>query len=119
MSTSTRVLLLENEPHRVAWFQANGTACEITHVTTVPEAITRLESEPFDQLWLDHDLGTEPAAGRDVATWLIAHPECQPGLRIVTHTVNAVSGPKIRSELRAAGRSCMWVPFHETTAVRV
>lgn len=111
------VLLVEDDPLRVAWFRAAARDCQIDHVRTVPEAITLLESEFFDQLWLDHDLNTEPAAGRDVATWLVAHPDCLPQLRIYTHTVNTVSGPKIVRDLEAAGRFARWMPYHDVVTL--
>ena len=104
-------LLVEDDDRRVQWFCANMQPGEVVHVRTVPEAIAALEAERFDTLWLDHDLGTEPMAGRDVALWLAAHPACNPSMFILTHTVNAVSGPKILQTLAAAGRLCVWMPF--------
>ncbi len=114
-----RVLLVEDEDARVAWFRQHEPNAAIQHVRTVPKAIAALQSGIYEWLWLDHDLGTEPAAGRDVATWLVAHPDCNPWLRIQTHTVNAVSGPKIVRDLQTAGRDCRWVPFSQLAAAPV
>jgi CheY-like chemotaxis protein len=111
-----RILIVEDKQRRVDWFRKKygpeGEGHEI-HVTDDPDrAIELLQHlHPFDRLYLDHDLNREPKVGRDVSTWLIAHPENNPDLEIITHTVNIVSGPKIERECRAAGRNCTWSMF--------
>jgi len=105
------VLIVEDRADRVAWFRQRWADATL-HVTDDPdEAIRLLGQEPIDLLLLDHDLGKEPRAGRDVALWLLAHPEILPDLQTVTHTVNVVSGPKIQAEMEAAGRPCLWQMF--------
>ena len=105
------VLVVEDRADRVAWFRQRWADATV-HVTDDPEeAIRLLGQEPVDLLCLDHDLGKEPRAGRDVALWLIAHPEILPTLQTITHTVNVVSGPKIAAEMEAAGRPCLWQMF--------
>ena len=106
-----RVLVLENDPARLPWFER--TYGQVVWVQTVPQAIAALEDALYDYLYLDHDLDTEPAVGRDVAAWLIRHPHVQPGVRTICHSVNTVSGPKIARELTAAGRPAVWVPYFD------
>lgn len=103
------VLLVEDAPERIRWFRARYPSLDVTH--DVDHAIWLLQTQAYDLLFLDHDLGTEPKAGRDVATWLVAHPTCHPGLMIVVHSVNVVSAPKIVAELHAAWRTAKWIPF--------
>lgn len=105
------VLVVEDRADRVGWFRTRYADATV-HVTDDPdEAIRLLGQEPIDLLLLDHDLGKEPQAGRDVALWLIAHPAILPHLETITHTVNVVSGPKIVAEMQAAGRPCVWQMF--------
>ena len=103
------VLVLDDSDERHAWFQAN--LSNVTSVRTVPEAIRALETESYGMVCLDHDLGTEPAVGRDVARWLIQHAEYNPLLTVIIQSVNAVSGPKMARELTEAGRRAWWIPF--------
>ena len=52
---------------------------------TYAEGILLLrEGAPWDELWLDHDLGEEKS-GYDVMCWIEEHPELLPGsIRLVT-----------------------------------
>ena len=106
------ILVLDDDPVRHDWFTRSFE--DVVHVWTVPEMIAQLElGDEVRVIFLDHDLGTEPAVGRDVARWLIAHPERHPKASIIVHSVNVVSGPKISRELRDAGRVALWRPFPE------
>ena len=115
----THVLLVEDSLDRVQWFATAldrlGRPYDVTHD---PDTAIRwlAEGRVYADLYLDHDLGHEPRAGRDVATWLIAHPAVLPMLMITTHTVNTVSGPKIERELLDAGRFARWLPFTQLVA---
>ncbi|HJR01786.1 MAG TPA: response regulator [Methylomirabilota bacterium] len=112
-----KILLVEDFPAHIEWFRQHFVGHDITWTDEPLEAITYLAAgHHFDRLYLDHDLGKEPRAGRDVATWLIQHPKILPKLDIVTHTTNHVSGPKIKQELRAAGRPVRWRPFPDLVA---
>ena len=104
-----RRLVLDDDPIRHDWFAVRFPG--IVASRTVSEALQWLGTGDWDELYLDHDLGTEPAVGRDVAKWLIERPTVMPELRIIVHSVNIVSGPKIERELRAAGRWAGGIPF--------
>lgn len=108
-----RILLVEDFPAHIDWFRQHFVGHDLTITDEPLRAVALLERQVFDRLYLDHDLGKEPRAGRDVATWLVQHPHVLPFLEIVTHTTNHVSGPKIKRELRAAGRPVKWRPFPE------
>ena len=107
---SDRRLLVEDTPLRRDWFFDHYGKDQIDWTDDPDVAITMLQATVYETLHLDHDLG-RPGSGRDVTLWLIAHPEVQPALRIVTHTHNPVSGPKIERECLVAGRPCVWKPF--------
>lgn len=109
-------LVVEDKPARRLWFRRTIKG-PLDLTADVDQAITWLgEGRPYTALWLDHDLGTEPRAGREVALWLIAHPDVLPDLQTWVHSHNRVSGPKIERELRAAGRPATWVPFNALVA---
>jgi len=110
----SRTLILEDEEYRRLWFRKYMDYPEI--VGTVSECISLLSQQDYDELWLDHDLGTEPEVGRDVAKWLIANPDVQPRLNIFVHSINATSGPKMTRELQVGGRIVTYIPFHELIA---
>ena len=103
------VLIVEDEAWRVRWFLERYPDAVVT--ANVDAAMSWLEREPVDHLFLDHDLGTEPKVGRDVATFLAAHPAILPDLVITVHSVNVVSAPKIVADLADGGRHAEWVPF--------
>ena len=107
---SDRILLVEDTPLRRDWFFDQYGTEQIDWTDDPEVAIAHLQARSYGTLHLDHDLG-RPGSGRDVTLWLIAHPEVQPALRIVTHTHNPVSGPKIERECLVAGRPCVWKPF--------
>lgn len=99
---------------RTEWFYAGmraGRFHSMTVARTVPEAIRHLTEQDYDVVYLDYDLGTEPGGGREVARWLIGHPERSRQALIICHSVNGVSGPKIERALQAGGREARWIPF--------
>lgn len=108
------ILVVEDSEVRRAWFRERyKDANELVFTDDPDEAIELLKREKeWDILFLDHDLGKEPKAGRNVSLWLCAQPrEHQKDLYVLVHSVNVVSGPKIEREVMAAGRPCRWLPF--------
>lgn len=58
-----RILILDDELARHEGFKKRLQGHTLTHATTAADAIKALnEQEPYDQVYLDHDLGTEPMA---------------------------------------------------------
>lgn len=105
------ILLVEDEEIRRNWFKSHCGDTPLDITGDVDQAILMLSLHDYDTLWLDHDLGTEPKVGRDVAKWLIANPDRLPHMAIYVHSVNVVSGPKMVLELKEAGRPAQYVPF--------
>lgn len=113
-----RVLVIEDEEHRRAWFRERFADAHIT--ADVDEAIAWLQEREYDALFLDHDLGEKiyagsdeprPGVGRDVAEWLVRNPRVAPSMPIVVHSMNAVAADKIHAALVHAGRPVQRVPF--------
>jgi len=108
MKWDGRCLVLDDSPERIEWFR--GYCTQLDWVKTVPDAISALQRSRYNVIFLDHDLGTEPAVGRDVAKWLI-QTKAHKNTPIWVHSQNVVSGPKIERELRDAGYDVVWRPF--------
>jgi len=113
---AVKVLILDDERHRRDWFAQFYADSVVVQVETVGSAISAMEVTDFDLIHLDHDLGTEPEVGGDVARWLIEHPDVQSTARIIVHSVNAVAAPWYTKLLQEAGRSAAWIPFGQLLA---
>ena len=109
------ILVVEDDTKRIEWFKEQyKDADELVFTSDPDEAIRLLQREKeWDVMFLDHDLGKEPRAGRNVTQWLCEQPrEIQQDLYVLVHSVNVVSGPKIEREVTEAGRYCRWLPFY-------
>lgn len=118
-----KILILDDEQVRHDYFKKIFSAqpeAQLTHVTTVAEAIDELEkNSPFDLVHLDHDLQDTDympypveRTGADVAHFITRFmaKELHPA-RVVVHSVNSVGGPNIRNILQDAGIPVVWAPF--------
>ena len=106
-----RILIVEDDAERIAWFRRTFAEATKNITGDTLEAIILLGTHEYTHLYLDHDLGTEPRVGRDVARWLIDHPGVQPNLLTIVHSMNVVSADKIVRELADAGRPVLRMPF--------
>lgn len=111
-----RILLVEGDQKRADLLQGLA-ECDCDLTPDPDQAIGWLQERVYSDLWLNHDLGHEPAhpgqVGRKVSLWLCSHPEVQPWLVTRIHSMNPVSAPKIERELCAAGRPATWVPLRQ------
>jgi CheY-like chemotaxis protein len=89
-----RILLLDDDMYRHKAYRQRLIGSILTGVETSKECIKVLEeSETFDVILLDHDLGgrvyvpSGPDTGYEVAEWLRDHPEKMPQL-VILHTGN-------------------------------
>ena len=90
-----RLLILDDDQIRHNHFKKLYSEENITHVYTAEETINTLKSEePFDYIFLDHDLGGQQmvesgkGTGYEVAQWIADNPECLPNNQIVIHSLN-------------------------------
>ena len=101
------ILVLEDDHSRVAVFQKNLIGTNTVFVETVEDAIANLESNAWDYLFLDHDLGGEQmvesgeGTGYAVAEWLVENPDRKP-VNIVIHSYNPVGAQNIKKALPEA-----------------
>lgn len=117
----SRILILEDNAARCAWFRRKfrQSRCDVT--CDVRQALEWLREEEYDLILLDHDLAEEhysshasddEGTGYAVASWLAGHAECQPGARIVVHSLNYVGAGRMVEVLEEAGREAEHIPFY-------
>ena len=120
-----RILLVEDDATRCSWFDNHFAGCELDTTADVAIAVHWLGQREYDLIFLDHDLAEEHYAlemaddgltGYTVAAWLAEHPECQPEVPIIIHSLNFAGSNRMRNCLRNAGRSADHVPFPYLTA---
>ena len=102
------ILILEDDPNRVAQFEKKFNMDEIIVVDKASEAITKLTDFNWDCLFLDHDLGgeinvstTNKNTGSEVARWLSIHKDRIPNL-VIIHSMNPPGAANIKALLRDA-----------------
>lgn len=98
------VLILEDDPSRQKIFTQQLIGANVVIVDTASEAISLLESQDWDYLFLDHDLGGQQmvesgeGTGYEVAVWLEEHTGRQPP-NIVIHSYNPMGAQKMHEAL--------------------
>lgn len=107
-------LLVEDSPERIDWF-IRAMPDVSWHITRNPlVAIEWLgnirRTRAYEGIYLDHDLGTEPYSGGDVARFIIANRLLWVP-KIIVHSVNVVSAPDTVGRLTSAGFEAEWIPF--------
>jgi CheY-like chemotaxis protein len=106
-SLKTRILVLDDDETRLKAFRQKLIGNEVVTVMTTSNAIEQLNSNAFQAVSLDHDLGGKhmvpsgKGTGYEVAQWLQEHPEKQPA-NIIIHSFNPVGAQNIASLLPQA-----------------
>jgi CheY-like chemotaxis protein len=116
-----RVLIVEDDEERCAWFRARLAGCEIDLTCDVRQAVEWLSERDYETVLLDHDLVEEhyfsdcaddERTGYAVALWLAGHPDRQRGATILIHSLNYTGARRMLDVLVSAGRDAEHVPFH-------
>lgn len=116
-----RVLVVEDDEARCAWFRAwfGGRRLDVT--CDVPTALAWLAERDYEAVLLDHDLAEEhyfsdahddERTGYAVARWLADNPTAQREALIVIHSLNYTGARRMLDALRDAGRDAEHIPFH-------
>ena len=117
---SGRILIVEDDAARCAWFteRFNGLTLDVT--CDVAEAIRWLSERDYNMILLDHDLTEEhyfsnehddEHTGYAVAAWLAGHPDSQRDATILIHSLNYIGAGRMLEALHNAGRDAEHVPF--------
>jgi CheY-like chemotaxis protein len=121
MTVRRRILIVEDDEARCAWFRARLAGCELDVTCDVRQAVLWLAEREYEALLLDHDLAEEhyfsdahddERTGYAVAAWLAAHPDCQRDALILIHSLNYPGAQRMLELLRDAGRDAEHIPFH-------
>jgi CheY-like chemotaxis protein len=116
-----RILIVEDDPMRCAWFERKFAGRRMDVTCDVAEAIEWLDVRSYHVILLDHDLtedhyfSDEPDdehTGYAVAAWLAAHPDRHRDALIIIHSLNYAGADRMLSALRDAGRDAEHIPFH-------
>lgn len=116
-----RILLVEDDNERCAWFGQKFSGRVIDVTCDVKEAVRWLEERDYELILLDHDLieehyfSNEPddeRTGYAVALWLSQHPDSQRDATILIHSLNYAGAARMLNILHNSGRDAEHVPFH-------
>ena len=116
-----RIFLLEDDRRRCEWFSKRFKGDQLDISCEIAEAKELLETRQYDSIFLDHDLQPEhygsdtpddERTGYAIASFLATRPELQRAATIMVHSFNADGAMRMVEELRRAGRSADYVPFH-------
>lgn len=115
-----RILIVEDDATRCAWFQQNFSGRKLDVTCDVAEAIVWLGEHDYEMILLDHDLieehyySDEPddeRTGYAVAAWLASHTDSQRDATILIHSLNYLGAERMLATLHEAGRDAEHVPF--------
>jgi len=88
-------------------------------VETAADTITAL-SEPWDEVWLDHDLGdrvfvdsAEEETGAGVVRWILTQPERLKVAVFYVHSLNEPAAREMITKLQDAGYEARYCPWFD------
>lgn len=121
MVMTSRILIVEDDEARCAWFRERLEGRELDVTCDVWQAMTWLAERDYLVILLDHDLMDEhylsnvpddERTGYAVASWLAAHPDHQRDASIIIHSLNYVGAQRMLDILHSGGRDAEHIPFH-------
>ncbi len=121
VSDKGRILIVEDDATRCAWFTERFSGLILDVTCDVSEAISWLNERDYSMILLDHDLTEEhyfsdefddEHTGYAVALWLAQHCDRQRDATILIHSLNYTGAQRMLDTLHNAGRDAEHVPFH-------
>ena len=121
MADEHRVLIVEDDETRCAWFRERLRGSQLDVTCDVATAIRWLGERDYRAVLLDHDLteehyfSNEPddeRTGYAVARWLADNPSAQREALILIHSLNYTGAARMLTILRESGRDAEHIPFH-------
>jgi len=97
-----RVLVVENDPDRLAVLRRRFRSARLTVATGYSDAIKALRACRFDVVLLDHDLGGS-RNGCDVAFWMRRLPVARRPVRVLVHSSSVRGALAIATTLKWVG----------------
>ncbi len=115
------VFLLDDDHRRHRWFKKRFEGDDVIIAETVEEAKVCLNEEPFDAIFLDHDLLPHhyesndhddfSSTGYAIAEYLNEKKDLQRAATIIVHTRNADAAVRMVEKLRESGRNVEYCAF--------
>ena len=115
------VFLLDDDHRRHRWFKKRFEGDDVIIAETVEEAKVCLNEEPFDAIFLDHDLLPHHYESNDhddfsntgyaIAEYLNEKRDLQRAATIIVHTRNADAAVRMVEKLRESGRNVEYCAF--------
>jgi hypothetical protein len=118
--TPIKIFLLDDDRRRHRWFRRRFEGDDLDIAETVAQAKPFLKSNPYDAIFLDHDLlphhyeseaRDDENTGYAIALWLSENINLQSAATIIIHTRNSDAGLRMVECLRQKGRNVEYVPF--------
>ena len=111
-----KILFLDDdeERHREFLKHLGAAPVVVKPVKTVADAVSALDKETFELIFLDHDLDgrtmveSGPGTGFEVAQHLMT--TANKSAQVIVHTLNDKGA---RAMLDVLGPKAVWVPFHQ------
>jgi len=121
MNDEPKILLLEDDPARIAWFRqaALHAGTPMLEAVTAADGLKLLREHTFTQIFLDHDLADahyrvydgvtyddsiEEETGMALAKYLAENPDASPNAEIVIHSFNEPAAKEMARHLHKARR---------------
>jgi len=116
-----RVMLLDDDERRHRWFKKRFSGDLLDVAVTVDEAKELLVENPYDAIFLDHDLLPHHYESNDhqdfantgyaIAEFLCDQKQLQRAATIIVHTRNADAAIPMVQKLRETGRNVEYCAF--------
>ena len=110
------ILFLDDNAGRLSKFASENPEARL--VMTVHEAIDALQSQYWDEVWLDHDLGGEifvdssrADCGMEVVRWITTFSNSKNIGKIIVHTANQPAAVRMETLLNDYGYHVTRYPF--------
>lgn len=116
-----KILILEDNPIRIEKFKELFKYQTVVICTTVEEAQNACIDnvcQPFEALWLDHDLNgriwedsLEENSGYQFVRWMVEGGFQRNSLNYI-HSMNPIGANRMLNLLKDNGYNGIWIPFH-------
>lgn len=105
-----RILILEDDPNRFAWFRKTFADDDVTFTTRVPQALSCLRGSSYDLIFLDRDLGQPKENGEDVS-WAMKEEKLAENSTVVIHSVNTYGQRNMKRDIESYNPNVEVIPF--------
>ena len=113
-----RILFVDDCPERTKQFRERAAEHELVCVEDCKKAVAALDGEPFDMIFLDHDLADEhywrdmrKGTGTEIAQRIAAKARKHQHATIILHSLNHAGRQRMRSILGAVHIKAIDAPW--------